>query len=85
MALTIYRAKLFIFILLTLSKMSISNVSSGFLKLISSQFEDHVPLISALMEEPVWMGLSQTVNMGLHVCVCQDLTASCARNIFRMT
>lgn len=49
------------------------------------QLEDHVPLASALMEEPAWMGLSQTVNMGLHVCVCEDLTASCARNIFQMT
>lgn len=52
---------------------------------IGVKFEDHVPLASALMEEPAWMGLSQTVNMALHVCVCRDLTASCARNIFRMT
>lgn len=75
-ALIIFRAKLFIFILLTLKTKLI---------FISKQLEDHVPLASALMEEPAWMGLSQTVNMGLHVCVCEDLTASCARNIFQMT
>lgn len=52
---------------------------------ISLQFEDHVPLASALIEEPAWMVLSQTVNMALHACVREDLTALCARNIFLMT
>lgn len=51
----------------------------------SSQFEDLVLSACALMEGPVWMVLTPTVNMDLHAYVREDLTALCARNIFLIT
>lgn len=39
------------------------------------QFKDRVLLDFALMEGPAWMGLTPTVNMDLHACVCGNLTA----------
>ncbi|XP_078383153.1 uncharacterized protein LOC144665730 isoform X2 [Oculina patagonica] len=49
------------------------------------KLEDHVHSASALMEGPVWMEITPTVNMDLHVYVREDLTALCARNIFLIT
>ena len=50
----------------------------------SLQLEDHVLSAPALMEGHVWMGRTPTVNTDLHACACEDLTALCARNIFRI-